>query len=198
MSHSRWNTWEQTTGSSEILTSAAAFHEDMVTSIRPLDGAPAQLLKDPARQENVILGGSFLAQEGDHVYNRFLLVMLDGTTPRHDKDVPTYRETCYYEKGNEYGVLTTPLGPMRAALCWEMVRSGTVRRLAGKTDIVLTAGPAPTEASPDRFCLPEQMPQEWIDSWHRWFARGEDFCQTVTQPYLATGEIEEYVPPYLR
>jgi predicted amidohydrolase len=77
--------------------------------------------------------------------------MPDGTTARLDKDVPTYWETFYDETGNEDGVSTMPLGPMGAALCWELVRSGTVRRLAGKTDIVLTASPAPTEASPDRF-----------------------------------------------
>jgi hypothetical protein len=65
-------------------------------------------------------------------------------------------------------------------------------------DVVIPASPAPSQAIPERFWLPEQMPQEWIDSWHRWFARGEDYYETVTLPYLATGDIQEYVPPYLR
>jgi hypothetical protein len=65
-------------------------------------------------------------------------------------------------------------------------------------DITLSPRPAPLEAIPGRFWLPEQMPQEWKDAWDRWFARGEDYYETVTQPYLATGELEEYVPPYLR
>jgi predicted amidohydrolase len=281
----------------EMFTSAAAFHDDMIRAIRPVDGAPAQLLKDLARQEQVVVGGSFLAEDAGRVYNRFLLVMPDGTTLRHDKDFPTYWETCYYEKGNDDGVLTTPLGPMGVALCWEMVRSGTVERLAGKVrlllagstwwtlpdeappdhplrkvnlemlmeapprlarmlgvpvvhashagpfagfdspelpdvpyrsvylgeamvtdaagnvlarrklnegagvvsaDVVVPVNPVPSEDVPDRFWLPEQMPQEWSDSWHRWFARGEDYYQTVTLPYLASGEIDEYVPPYMR
>jgi predicted amidohydrolase len=281
----------------EMFTSAAAFHEDIIKAIRPLDGKPAQLLKDLARQENTVVGGSFLAEDQGRVFNTFLLVMPDGTTVRHDKDLPTYWETCYYEKGNDDGVLPTPLGPLGTALCWEMIRSGTARRLQGNVQLLLagstwwtlpeeagpdhplravnlqmlmeapprlarvlgvpvvhashagpfvgfespelpdvpyrsvylgeamitdasgnvlarrsledgagvvttdvTVGPnaTPSEAIPERFWLPEQMPQEWIDSWDRWFARGEDYYQTVTLPYLASGEIAEYVPPYMR
>lgn len=281
----------------EMFTSAAAFHESMITAIRPVDGAPAQFLQDAARRENVILGGSFLAEDAGRVYNTFLLVMPDGTRFRHDKDFPTYWETCYYEKGNDDGVLATPIGPIGAALCWEMVRSGTARRLVGKirlllagstwwtlpdeagpnhplravnhqmlldapprlarmlgvpvvhashagpfegyespelpdvpyrsvylgeamitdatgavlarrkmedgagaitAEVVLAADPRQSEAIPKRFWLPEQMPREWSDAWDRWFPRGEDYYETVTLPYLAGGEIEEYVPPYLR
>ena len=58
--------------------------------------------------------------------------------------------------------------------------------------------PCVSEAVPDRFCLPEQMPQEWKEAWTRWFRRGEDYYQTVTLPYLETGELEEYLPPHLR
>ncbi len=65
-------------------------------------------------------------------------------------------------------------------------------------DIVLPADPVPSEAIPDRFWLPEQMPQEWKDAWDRWFPRGEDYYRTVTLPYLETGKLEEYAPPYLR
>ena len=281
----------------EMFTSAAAFHEDMVRAIRPLDGAPAQLLKNMAREGGAVVGGSFLAKDGDQVHNTFLLVFPDGTTYRHDKDFPTYWETCYYEGGNDDGVLETPLGPVGVALCWEMVRSGTAKRLLGKVrmllagstwwtlpeeasadhplravnlkmlqesqprfarmlgvpvvhashagpfegfdspelpdvpyksiylgetmitdaggnllarmgledgagvvtaDVTLPADPAPSEAIPGRFWLPEQMPQEWKESWDRWFPRGEDYYRTVTVPYLETGELEEYVPPYLR
>ncbi len=65
-------------------------------------------------------------------------------------------------------------------------------------DVTVSPDATPTEAIPERFWLPKQMPQEWVDSWDRWFARGEDYYQTVTLPYLARGEIAEYVPPYMR
>jgi len=269
----------------------------MVKASRPLDGAPAKLLENTARELGVVVGGSFLAQDGNRVLNTFLLVLPDGTTFRHDKDFPTYWETCYYEGGNDDGVLQTPLGAVGVALCWEMVRSGTARRLSGKVqmllagstwwtlpeeagadhplrrvnlkilrespprlarmlgvpvvhashagpfqgfdspelpdvpynsvylgetmitdttgellarlgrddgagvitaDISLPTDPKSAERIPDRFWLPEEMPGEWKDSWERWFPRGEDYYRTVTLPYLKTGEIEEYVPPYLR
>lgn len=281
----------------EAFTSAAAFHENTIRAIRPLNGAPATLLKDLAREESAVVGGSFLAQDGDRVHNSFLLVFPDGTTYRHDKDFPSFWETCYSEKGNDDGVLETPRGPVGVALCWEMVRSGTAKRLLGKiqmllagstwwtlpeeagaddplravnlkmlkespprlarllgvpvvhashagpfegfdspelpdvtynslylgetvitdaggnrlarlgledgagviaADISVPTHPEPLETIPEGFWLPEQMPQEWKDSWDRWFARGEDYYRTVTLPYLETGEIEEYVPPYLR
>lgn len=136
----------------EMFTSAAAFHEDMVTAIRPLNGAPAQLLRDLAREGNVVVGGSFLANDGGRVFNTFLLVLPDGTTYRHDKDFPTYWETCYYEKGSDDGVLSTPAGPVGVALCWEMVRSDTARRLLGKIRLLLTGSTwwtLPEEAGPD-------------------------------------------------
>jgi hypothetical protein len=58
--------------------------------------------------------------------------------------------------------------------------------------------PTPDETIPDRFWLPEQMPQEWQDAWTRWRPRGEDYYRTVALPYLASGELNEYIPPYLR
>jgi len=281
----------------ETFTSAAAFHEDSIRAIRPVDGAPARLLEDLARKENAVVGGSFLARDGDSVRNRFLLMFPDGTAYRHDKDFPTFWEACYSEGGNDDGVLETPFGPVGVALCWEMVRSGTAERLLGKiqmllagstwwtlreeadadhplravnleilqqtpprlarllgvpvvhgshagpfegfdspelpdvpyrsaylgetmitdatgnllarlgmedgpgvitADVTLPSEPEPSEAIPERFWLPEQMPQEWKDAWGRWLPRGEDYYRKVTLPYLRTGEILEYIPRYLR
>jgi hypothetical protein len=151
----------------EMFTSAAAFHEDMIKAIRPLGGGPAQLLKDLARQESVILGGSFLAEDAGRVYNAFLLVMPDGTTSRHDKDFPTYWETCYYEKGHDDGVLSTPFGPMGAALCWEMVRAGTARRLLGRIRLLLAGSTwwtLPDDAGPDHPLPPAECPMSTSSS----------------------------------
>lgn len=281
----------------EMFTSGAAFHPDMIRAIRPLDGAPAQLLQDKARRHQVTIGGSFLAQEGNQVHNSFLLFLPDGSHHRHDKDQPTYWETCYYQDGTYDGVLHTSAGDVGVALCWEMIRSRTARRLRGKVQLLLAgstwwtlpneadaehpfrkanlemlqqapgrlarmlgvpvihashAGPfsgfdspelpdvaydsvylgetmicdaagntlaqrsmqqgagvvtadidmaalaKPTESIPERFWLPPQMPQAWQDAWQRWLPRGKDYYQMVTVPYLATGELEEYIPPFMR
>jgi predicted amidohydrolase len=281
----------------EMFTSAAAFHEDMVRAIRPLDGAPAQLLQEKAKRHKVTVGGSFLARDGDQVRNSFLLFLPDGSRYRHDKDQPTYWETCYYQDGADDGVLHTPAGNIGVALCWEMIRTRTARRLKGEVQLVLAAStwwtlpdeaaadhpfrkvnlemlqqapaslsrmlgvpvihashagrfsgfdspelpdvpydssylgetmicdaqgnmvvrrgleqgsgvviadidiptaPQPTQPIPQRFWLPESMPQAWKDAWTRWLPRGRDYYQTITLPYLATGELQEYIPPFMR
>jgi predicted amidohydrolase len=121
----------------ELFSSGAAFHPDMLKAIRPLDGEPAQLLLRLARQGNAHVGGSFLASRQGRVFNTFLLAHPDGTASRHDKDLPTYWENCYYEGGQDDGVLETPIGQVGSVLCWEFIRSQTARRLAGKVRLVV-------------------------------------------------------------
>lgn len=136
----------------EMFTSGAAFHPDMLKAIRPLDGEPARLLSRLAREGRAVVGGSFLASRDGRVFNTFLLAHPDGTVGRHDKDRPTYWEACYYEGGSDDGVLDSPLGPVGAVLCWEAIRSGTARRLAGKVRMVVggsTWWTLPDDAPPD-------------------------------------------------
>lgn len=281
----------------EMFTSAAAFHPDMLGAIRSLNGAPLQMLKDLSREGDAVIGGSFLARRDGQVFNSFVLVSPDGSLARHDKDQPTYWENCYYRGGEDDGVLDTPLGPVGSALCWELIRARTARRLRGRVrmlvggscwwtlpddapadspyraanltmlqqapvhmarmlgvpvihgshagrfegffspelpdvpydsdylgeamivdargkvlarrpqpagagvvlaELSLPAEAAPSEPVPERFWMPPQMPDAWKDSWSRWLDSGADYYRTVTLPYLQTGEVNEYVPPYMR
>lgn len=281
----------------EMFTTAAAFHPDMLSAIQPLDGPPAQMMLRLARQGDCVIGGSFLASRDGEVYNSFLLVFPDGQILRHDKDEPTYWENCFYRGGDDDGVLATPIGDVGSVLCWELIRSRTMRRLHGRVrlvlgascwwtlsddvdtdnplrtanltmlqqapvrcarmlgvpvihashagpfhgffspdladvpyqssylgeamivdangtvlarrsaaegagvvvaDIALESQPVPSLDIPDSFWMPAEMPQPWMDSWQRWLETGADYYETVTQPYLQTGRISEYVPEYLR
>ncbi|OBI80639.1 carbon-nitrogen hydrolase family protein [Mycobacterium sp. 1245805.9] len=121
----------------ELFASGNAFFPHMASTTRAIDGSPAQLLVDLAREGNAIVGGSFLAWRDGHVYNTFVLALPDGSTRRHDKDDPTFWENCYYVGGDDDGVLHTPHGVIGAALCWEFIRSRTAARLKGKVDIVV-------------------------------------------------------------
>ena len=281
----------------EMFTSAAAFHDDMLKAIQPLDGAPLQLLKRLAREGRAVIGGSFLAERNKQVFNTFVLVFPDGSFVQHDKDKPTYWENCYYRGGNDNGVLPTPVGQVGSVLCWELIRSGTARRLLNKVNMVVSGScwwtlpddadpdsprwaanlkmlqeapprmakmlgvpvihgshagsfagyfspelpdipynshylgeamivdangkvlaslshdsgegvimadieilnkPAPSIPVPDRFWVPDEMPDEWNDAFLRWFDRGADYFELVTKPYLETGRVNEYTPEYLR
>ncbi len=42
------------------------------------------------------------------------------------------------------------------------------------------------------------MPEAWKSAWTRWLPRGADYYRTVTRPYLASGRVPEYIPPYMR
>src|SRR5215831_7763515 len=121
----------------EFFTSAMAFHPGMLDAARPVDGEPRQILVALAKQHSGVVGGSFIALRGENAYNTFALAFPDGSTFFHDKDQPTMWENCYYIGGEDDGILTTPQGPIGSALCWEMIRTRTVRRLVGKVNIVV-------------------------------------------------------------
>ena len=121
----------------EFFTSPAAFTPSMLSAWLPLEGPALELLRKLAREHNGVVGGSFLAKSGQDCFNSFLLVFPNGRYYRHDKDLPTMWENSYYIGGSDDGVLATPAGPVGAALCWELIRSQTVRRLVGKVNFVV-------------------------------------------------------------
>jgi predicted amidohydrolase len=140
----------------EFFTSAMAFHSKMLEAARPFDGEPLHLLLSLSKQHNGVVGGSFIASRGDNVYNTFALAFPDGSVCFHDKDQPTMWENCYYIGGSDDGVLDTPAGPVGAALCWEMIRSRTARRLLGKANLVVGGScwwDLPDDAPPLRAAL---------------------------------------------
>ena len=121
----------------EFFTSGVAFHEKLLDAARPADGTPYALLRRLAREHGGVVGGSFIALRGGHAYNTFVLAFPDGTTCAHDKDLPTMWENCYYEGGDDDGAFDTPAGRVGVAMCWELVRAGTARRLRDRVDLVV-------------------------------------------------------------
>jgi predicted amidohydrolase len=121
----------------EFFTSPVAFAPSMLSAWLPLEGPALEMLRKLAREHNGVVGGSFIARSGHDCFNSFLLVFPNGQYYRHDKDLPTMWENSYYTGGSDDGVLATPDGPVGAALCWELIRWQTVRRLVGKVNFVV-------------------------------------------------------------
>ena len=121
----------------EFFTSAVAFTPSMLSAWLPLEGPALDVMRRLAREHDGVVGGSFIAKSGKDCFNSFLLVFSDGQYYRHDKDLPTMWENNYYIGGSDDGALRTPAGPVGVALCWELIRSQTARRLVGKVNFVV-------------------------------------------------------------
>lgn len=121
----------------EFFPSAVAFTPAMLSALQPLEGPALELMRRLAREQDGIVGGSFIAQSGKDCFNSFLLVFPNGQYFRHDKDLPTMWENSYYMGGFDDGILDTPAGPVGVAMCWELIRSRTARRLLGRVDLVV-------------------------------------------------------------
>jgi predicted amidohydrolase len=123
----------------EFFTTGIAFDERLATAALAPDGAATQMLCDVARRRGVTIGGSFLCRDADgHVRNAYLLVGPDGSIiGRHDKDLPTMWENSFYVGGTDDGVIDTGDLTVGVALCWELMRTQTVRRLQGRVDLVV-------------------------------------------------------------
>ena len=153
----------------EFFTSGLAYDPvNLPNAVRPVDGAPTQLLQRMARLGRAAVGGAFLARSGRDVFNTFVLVLPTGEIFTHDKDFPTINmESSLYAGGEDdefvkalaqkrvttepqvvpsrpgntkSGVFRLPNGLRAgAAMCWEQVRYRTARRMRGLVDVALTA-----------------------------------------------------------
>lgn len=127
----------------EFFTTGIAFDPALADAAVAPDGAATDLLRDLALRHGALVGGSFLCRDPDgHVRNAFLLAGPNGKLRgRHDKDLPTMWENAFYVPGDsgDDGVIPTgDGGPVAgAAVCWELMRSQTARRLRGRIDVLL-------------------------------------------------------------
>lgn len=123
----------------EFFSTGVAFDPALDTAALPPDGAATDLLQALARRHGATVGGSFLCLDDDgQVRNAFHLVTPDGQIAgRHDKDLPTMWENCFYVGGHDDGVFEAAGAKIGVALCWELIRSRTARRLRGRVDVVV-------------------------------------------------------------
>jgi predicted amidohydrolase len=121
----------------EFFTTGMAYHPSVRDGALPFDGPALELLTSAAKRHSGYVGGSFLCIEGTDRYNTYVLVQPDGRYRIHHKDIPTWWENCYYIGGTDDGVIETGAGKAGVAMCWEFIRSQTMRRLKDKVDFVV-------------------------------------------------------------
>jgi len=124
----------------EFFSTGIGFTHELAEAALAPDGAATKLLCSLARRHGAMVGGSFLCRDPDlEVRNAFLLATSDGEIAgRHDKDLPTMWENALYVGGDDDGVIEAGDITVGAAVCWELMRTQTVRRLRGRIDLALT------------------------------------------------------------
>lgn len=150
----------------EFFSSGIAYDDKMLDVISFDTMTQANLLA-LSKKLNVIIGGSYLTFRSNKALNTFQLIFPNGDIYTHNKDIPTQFENCYYEIGDEDNILHTSIGNIGVALCWEMIRYDTVKRLFGKVDFVLAGScwwDLPDDAPPERQPLREYNQSLAVDT----------------------------------
>ncbi len=175
----------------EFFPTGTAMQQSLFDSYQPVDGRPVELLKELAKLGQAYICGSFMSKSGGDAFNTQVLACPDGSTFTHDKDFPTTvfessfyaggEDDAYTERLSREGARTasqkipTRVGSsadgafthagtgIGTALCWEIVRNRTAKRLLGKVDILLASSGWWT-ADPEREWpgfRPEQARANW-------------------------------------
>ena len=122
----------------EFFTTQIVYDERLFSCALPQENPALSMLQLLARKYEAILGGSYLEFRDGDAFNTYVLLDTDGEVSRHDKDQPTMVENAFYIGGNDPGIAASSLGVCGMAVCWEMLRTRTVRRLAGNVDFLMT------------------------------------------------------------
>lgn len=122
----------------EFCTSRVVFDRAVHAAVLAAESPARDLFVRLAARHRCWIGGSWLVAEGGQIYNRYHFVEPDGRVHLHDKDLPTMWENAFYGPGNDDGVFDTGLGGVGAAVCWELIRTQTVRRMLGKVRVAIT------------------------------------------------------------
>jgi predicted amidohydrolase len=155
----------------EFFTTRIVYDERLFECSLPPENPALDMLKAKAAKYGAMIGGSYLEMRDGDVYNTYTLVEPDGTVHRHDKDRPTMVENAFYTGGSDDGHFETSMGPVGTAVCWELIRTATVRRLAGKVGLMMTGS-------------------------HWWSAPGWNFWKSFERRFhKANGKAMEITPP---
>lgn len=125
-------------GLPEFYTGRLAPSDEAFHVVLPASNKAIDMMRRLARKYRGYIGGSMLVAENDEIYNRYILVEPDGKIHQHDKDLPTMWENAFYVGGSDDGVMQTEMGTVGTAVCWELVRHQTLRRMQAKVQFAIT------------------------------------------------------------
>lgn len=122
----------------EFFTTGFAIDPKIIPSIIP-SSTTLDVMKRWAEKYHIAIGGSYLEYDAQQqeIYNTYSFVLATGEVYQHRKDIPTAAENFCYTYGDEISCFDTTIGRVGIAMCWEMLRYDTIRRMLGKVDFIM-------------------------------------------------------------
>jgi ferredoxin-NADP reductase/predicted amidohydrolase len=125
----------------EAITSPNAYHPEIRSVPRPIDGPALTLMSHLATDLNCVIAGGSLCVRGRHAYSTYMLVEPDGRAHLHDKNIPSGPESYFNRGGDDDGVTAVAAwGRRRVGLAsgMEWARTRTAGRLrAARVELVV-------------------------------------------------------------
>lgn len=122
----------------EFFTSAITPDDRPYAAVLGAHNKAVELLRELANELDIWVGGSLLQEDNGEIYNRYVFAEPNRDLHTHDKDLPTMWENAFYVGGHDDGVFQTDLGMVGAAVCWELIREQTLRRMQGRVQLAMT------------------------------------------------------------
>ena len=173
----------------EFFATGMAFDPQLVNAIQDSNGPALDLLLNLAKRHQVTVGGSFMVRDAKHadvVKNTFFLVSPKGIVGKHDKDLPTMWENCFYVGGSYEGIIQNDAQTVGVSLCWEFMRAQTAQRLRQKVDVVVGGS--------CWWSVPEWLPKTMTKRWEAKNARNahesvREFATYVGAPIIHAAHV---------
>lgn len=128
----------------EAFNTGYVYLETNYEAAEKMDGPTVSWMKEQARQHAIHLAGSLFILDGDHIYNRALLIAPDGRLWQYDKHYPWGWERAFFREGQKITIAETDLGKLGMLICWDAAHPELWRRYAGRVDAMLIVSCPPS------------------------------------------------------
>lgn len=143
----------------ELFSLGYSWSREMGKFSETKDGKTLTWMKNQSEKHQIILAGTFLEKEGRSTYSSFVLSE-KGSTSFARKLFPIFPEWTWCKKGKRPQIITTGIGEIGPAICWDIVHGELARFYKDKIDLVIACYGWP--------CSPRVPILGKFKTWDRW------------------------------